>query len=158
MGRKNKVDPLEEFSVGSGSGLTSSQYITYFVVATLVSALPAYLFNSVYDLDALPIYAGVTVASAALLTLGYGNVFVSTRNALEAASEGKKGDAAHEAAVKASNESQASNWAFFWANSIFFGLFAFLAFYALSGVELTTRYAVSVAVSSFLAWQFSSAN
>jgi hypothetical protein len=167
MGRKKEqsVDEIlaeiDQGKVSSVDGFSSSTALCYFSYASVVSVLPAYLFSSVFDLTNLPVVAVVTLVSALLLTLGYRNVATATRGRLvfEVNQSGAKGKGAdYEKLVNQSITSQASNWAFFWNNAIFAGIFVFLAFYALGNVEIVYRYAVSVGISSFLVWQFSSAN
>jgi len=54
--------------------LTFKNWIVYFLVALLVTAIPCYLFHSVKDLEVqenIPLYCSVFVGTALLLTVAY---------------------------------------------------------------------------------------
>lgn len=166
MGRKSAnqdidaiVSSIREGEVSSADGFSSATALCYFSYALCVCTLPGYLFFTAFDVSNLSVVLGTVVVSALLLTLGYRNVATATRTRLvDAANAGNKGKGGGKEKLKALITSQASNWAFFLNNLAFSLLFVFLAFYVLGGVETSTRYAVSSAVSSFLVWQLSSSN
>jgi hypothetical protein len=140
----------------------NSAQLTYFaVIAFFLSALPAYLFWTVFDFavsDYWLVYLGVTAVSTACLTLAYRNVarstYASLSNARFSVRKSKRSAEQNEFREDLL-VSQAQHWSLFFNNAIFVLCYLFLSFYVLRSVPIAYNYTVAIGVSAALVWQLS---
>eukprot|EP00343_Euplotes_focardii_P009317 CAMPEP_0205823374 /NCGR_PEP_ID=MMETSP0206-20130828/16249_1 /ASSEMBLY_ACC=CAM_ASM_000279 /TAXON_ID=36767 /ORGANISM="Euplotes focardii, Strain TN1" /LENGTH=150 /DNA_ID=CAMNT_0053120479 /DNA_START=75 /DNA_END=527 /DNA_ORIENTATION=- len=147
--------------------MSSGQAMFYFLAAVFVSAVPVYLYWTVFDLTQafVPFYAVVTAVSSTLLTMAYKNVtyrenarLSSHRKDTDSVNHKKLGlsKAQLDFHVKEATLKEATTWSFFINNLVFVLLFVFLSFYMLKDLQTNYNYILSTVVSATLVWQMSS--
>ena len=137
-----------------------------YVLAGIASAIPAYLFSAIFDMpveEFYYLYVPITLLCTYLLSLAYGNVALFQTARLTAI--GKGSTVSHkelnitkaelEQKQKAVMAVEANNWSYFQNNVVFFGLFAFFAFYVLGSLSDVWKYSVSMVAAALLSQQFS---
>lgn len=153
--RRKKDDPLAEFTATKAFGST---FIGLFIFAALVlSAAPAYLYHSVYDLSVSEFVTGYVfcvVVSTGLLTWAYQLIANSTHAAL---SNQRKANASNNKLQKdlkysreeldQISETVTTNESLYHAlvfnNIVYVVLWLFLAFYMLRDIYVPWNYAIS---------------
>jgi len=138
----------------------------HFLIGFLVAALPVVIFSSAFGLS-LPSfgagYALVTVASAVLLALAYGNVAVGHHARLSSKRKNATGNhkslgltASQLESIQSRVNAKESNlYSFLYNNLIFAVAFLFISFYVLQAVAVQYNYIASMVVSSAIVWQLS---
>jgi len=118
--------------------LSSGQTVFYFTIALFLSALPAYLYNTVYDMTLMEngiLFVVITIANSVLLMFSYRNIADSANATLANQRRGQnvshkshgyttKGEL--EAVKVAVTEREAVAWSLFVNNTLFLLTFLFL--------------------------------
>lgn len=159
--KKQTVEDIDQFlsATTKTQQFTADQMAGYFLVAFIMTLVPAYLYHSVFDMTVADnglIYLGLTIASAVMLTMAYRNVEQSTQKMLSGVRKSGKYSGAKSAEDTASLLYQESlAWSFFLNNALFVCLFLFNAFYVLRSIDTVWNYVLSMSISAAATLQLS---
>jgi len=163
----NDDDLFEEFETRT---FTSSHTVLFSAAGLILTALPAYLFQGVYDLTLLEYglaYLLVTGLATVLMSISYRNIAVSTFASLQGArkfasyNRSKDKDKDKDAPKTASetqeelSERESVAWSLLQNNITFLVTWFFLAFYVLRGFQALYVYVISVVLAAAAVWQLS---
>eukprot|EP00471_Norrisiella_sphaerica_P004731 CAMPEP_0184489110 /NCGR_PEP_ID=MMETSP0113_2-20130426/14434_1 /TAXON_ID=91329 /ORGANISM="Norrisiella sphaerica, Strain BC52" /LENGTH=163 /DNA_ID=CAMNT_0026872345 /DNA_START=24 /DNA_END=515 /DNA_ORIENTATION=+ len=158
----NDEDEFLEQNIKSNKAESPSS--TYLAVAFLLSALPVFLFYTVYKLDDIGVvYLVVTAISTVLLSTAYQKVTYREKTRLMRFR--KENSTMHRKYNMTSSEfdseveqitgDEALYFSLFRNNLTYVIFFLFFAFYAFRDINREFCYAVSVGAASVLVWKFS---
>ncbi|EGC29051.1 hypothetical protein DICPUDRAFT_11664, partial [Dictyostelium purpureum] len=157
---------VDEFSAYRSENVVSTeQRILYFIMGSLVSLVPVYLYHAIFYLsfeENMIVYGSVTLFSAIVLTFAYNNIYRMKKLKLSSAREhnvpktGKvSGDKKKVAAaqkelqsVHTSNEAIAAS--VMYNNAVFLISFLVFSFIIFKNVGLVYNYITSVSLASGL--------
>jgi len=158
MANTTEVEDNEWESEFEKTPVSPTQYAFYFVVAAFLASAPIQLYWHVYEMsfDSYGVlFVPVTLIAASLLTLSYKNTTQSTFARLSGSrkdSSNHKKLGLSKTALDAIRQEVTSResiaWSFFVNNLLFFVVFSFLAFYALSASQIAYNYALSMLIAS----------
>jgi len=147
---------------------TAAEQMLQFIFASFLSALPIYLYFSLYDMDIVDnalMFGPITVMSTVLLITAYKNIASGSNATLSNARKLLTDNSNHKALGYTKEQldtlqedmtaRESIVWSFFVVNLFFTVLFLFTAFYALTAVPPTYNYSISVSTSAVLAWYIS---